>query len=123
MSRPAAAARGLGFPRRMRLRDTVEFQRVFDSGPGRRGRYLVVWLRPSELALWRLGVVASKRTFPRAVDRARAKRLMREAFRLGAPERRGGVDAVAVARRAILGAGMQQVKKDWERLVAGVGGA
>lgn len=29
----------------------------------------------------RLGIIASKRSFPRAVDRNRAKRLVREAFR------------------------------------------
>jgi ribonuclease P protein component len=93
-----------------------------DAGPGRRGRYLVLWLLPGERGFWRFGVVASRKTFPRAVDRARAKRLLREAFRLSVPGLRGGMDAVAVARRAILGAGMPRVLKEWKEMTAGAGG-
>jgi ribonuclease P protein component len=123
VSDPTGVAGGVGFSRRLRITDSVDFTRTFDAGSGRRGRYVVVWLRPSAMTWWRLGVVASKRTFRRAVDRARAKRLIREAFRHSAPGLRGGMDAVVVARRAILGAGMQQVKADWERVIAGAGGA
>lgn len=49
--------------------------------------------------------MASKKTFHRAVDRNRAKRLMREAYRLLAKERSApaGVEWVFAARRAIAG--------------------
>ena len=63
---------------------------------------MVLWLRPGEDASLRLGVVASKRTFRRAVDRARAKRLLREAFRLNRHQLSGAYDIVLLARRRIL---------------------
>lgn len=58
----------------------------------------------------RLGVVASKRVGP-AVWRNRAKRRLREAFRLNRPDFQGKVDVVLVARRAVVNA-------DWDDLVA-----
>jgi ribonuclease P protein component len=65
---------------------------------------MVLWFRPGPGASLRLGVVASKRIFPRAVDRARAKRLLREAYRLNRTRLHGKYDVVLVARRAILDA-------------------
>lgn len=46
----------------------------------------------------RLGIVASKRTFPRAVDRNRAKRFIREAFRQH-DIKTSGLDIVVMAKR------------------------
>lgn len=40
-----------------------------------------MFTRPNGLSLARIGIIASKRVAPRAVDRNRAKRLVREAFR------------------------------------------
>lgn len=45
---------------------------------------LVVFTRPNGLPHCRLGLAVSARTIPRAVDRNRAKRLIREWFRLNA---------------------------------------
>lgn len=71
-----------------------------------------MWLRPGEGASLRLGVVASKRTFRRAVDRARAKRLLREAFRLNRGRLDGAYDVVLVARRRILEVKRPAVDRD-----------
>ena len=62
---------------------------------------MVLWHRTGEDADLRLGVVASKRTFRRAVDRNRAKRLLREVFRLNRHRFTGAVDVVLVARARI----------------------
>ena len=61
----------------------------------------------------RLGVIASKRTFRRAVDRNRAKRLIREAFRLHRSELKGRTDLVIVARRRILDVGLESVVQEF----------
>lgn len=50
----------------------------------------------------RVGVIATKRTFHRAVDRNRARRLLREVFRLERPMLRPGYDLVLLARQDIL---------------------
>lgn len=69
----------------------------------------------------RLGVVASKRSFKKAHDRARAKRLLREAYRLNRFRFRGAYDVVLVARRPILETSRQDVEKELMRLMKKAG--
>jgi len=73
---------------------------------------MVMWVRNGRDANLRLGVIASRRSFRRAVDRARAKRLLREAYRLNRAKLRGKVDVILLARPAILGVKRQAVDKD-----------
>jgi ribonuclease P protein component len=81
----------------------AKYKRVFDRGRSLKGRCFVAWWKTSADADRMAGVVVSKKTFRLAVDRNRAKRLLREAFRLlakegGAPDR---TEWIFVARRAI----------------------
>ena len=64
----------------------ARYKRIFDRGRSIKGRLLVAWHLVSNDADRMAGVVVSKKTFHDAVRRNRAKRLMREAFRLLAKE-------------------------------------
>lgn len=46
-----------------------------------KGRYFKVYFTSNNIENGRLGIIAGKRNLPRAVDRNRAKRIIREAFR------------------------------------------
>lgn len=59
-----------------------KYKRVFDRGRSLKGRLLVAWHLESPDADRQAGVVVSKKSFHDAVDRNRAKRLLREAYRL-----------------------------------------
>lgn len=74
---------------------------------------MVLWVRRGTGANRRLGVVASRRSFRRAVDRGRAKRLLREAYRLNRQFLHGDLDVILLARPAILAAGIKDVEKDF----------
>jgi ribonuclease P protein component len=74
---------------------------------------MIVYVLPSED--WtRVGFVSS-RNVGSAIARNRARRLLREAWRVLAPRIKGNYDVVAVARSEIRGAKMQDVVSDMER--------
>jgi len=81
---------------------------------------MVLRALPSACGHSRCGVIASKRTFRRAVDRNRAKRLLREAFRLDRESLPCACDLVLVARKWILSCDITAVRQDFGKLVAGL---
>lgn len=102
-------------PARFRL-DSSRYPAVFAEKKSFYGQTLVIWVLITPDAGRRAGVVVSKRTFRRAVDRNRAKRLMREAFRLSRHRLRPDVDVILIARGGIGGKRCQDVMADLERV-------
>lgn len=93
----------------------ARYKFVFDRGRSFKGRLLVAWrLGTRTDAPPQAGVVVSKRSFHDAVDRNRAKRLMREAFRLLAKDGffEAGEEWVLVARSQIGGKMCEDVMKE-----------
>lgn len=78
------------------------YAEVFEQGRSLAGSAMVMRWRANGLEKSRVGVVAAKRTLRLAVERSRARRLMREAFRLERPALGGGVDLVLIARRRLV---------------------
>jgi len=64
------------------LRDTTEFQHVYRNGKRYEGVFITAFVIENQEANHRLGVTASKKALGKAVQRNRAKRLLRETFRL-----------------------------------------
>lgn len=78
---------GLAFPRSARLTKAAEFNRVFRTAAiRRRGGTLRISAVSNRMHGARLGLVVGKRALPRAHDRNRAKRVLRETFRQRRPE-------------------------------------
>lgn len=85
---------------------------VLDKGRSAKGRCLVAWFLPVEGAGGAAGTIVSKRTFHDAVDRNRAKRLLREAFRLERARFRQDVAWVLIGRRGIAGKKCGDVRRE-----------
>jgi len=111
----------MGLSRGQRITDKAVFRQAFQQGKRRAGKLLVMWIREGSDARLRLGVIASKKTFNRSVDRSRAKRLLREGYRTVRSSFREGADIVLVARRSMLDAGMSDVQAELMRLAAETG--
>lgn len=102
-------------PARRRVRRAGSFQEAYGQGVKFVGRYVVLWLRSAEDADGRVGVVASRKV-GNSVARSRAKRRLREWFRLNQHRLAREEDYILVARRSILDAPRAELDADFERV-------
>ena len=108
------------------MKNTIKAHKNFNFGEGRGAATpaLIIKQRPKLFEKSQYGLVANKRTFPLAVDRNRAKRLMR--VWLQATGRPNEMDIIIIARLPILETkredGIRQMKycmKKLKQLTAG----
>jgi ribonuclease P protein component len=114
-------------PRRRRLSRSADFERVYRQGRSRANRHLVLYAFPREESAPepRLGLSVSRRVGG-AVERARIKRVLREAFWREARRLPAGADYVVVARPEVKALdereGMEGVRRSLAELVDGLAG-
>ena len=111
-------------PKDARLRKPAEFRAVYEKGRRLDGRLMTAFVLPNRLEQHRLGITASRKMSRLAVDRNRAKRLLREAFRLTGGELAGlenRYDWVFNARRLIIEVKTDAVAADLRRIIVQVG--
>ena len=101
--------------------DSTRYRAVFDAKQSLSGRTVVAYVKRGSDAGRKAGVVVSKRTFHDAVDRNRAKRLMREAFRLSRAHLPADVEMILIARGGIRGRKCADVMRDFEHLARRAG--
>jgi ribonuclease P protein component len=96
-----------------RLKQTRDFTRLKTQGRRlARGCVLMNWAELASTGQSRLGIVAAKR-IGNAVVRSRAKRLLRQAFRLHQHDLRVPSEIVLVARDSIAGKAFADVERDY----------
>ncbi|WP_299234244.1 ribonuclease P protein component [uncultured Halomonas sp.] len=89
------------FPRRLRLLTAGDYRQVFDNAAFKvHGKGLMALASPNDLGHPRIGLVISKKSMRRAVDRNRVKRLVRESIRFQ-QHRLPAVDIVILSRRGV----------------------
>ena len=110
-------------PKGERLRKPAEFRRVYEKGKRFDGRFVTVFILPSETESQRVGITASKKISTKAHDRNRCKRLLRETFRLSKAELRQietKFDWVLNARRSLLQVKLAAPLAEFRQIIAKV---
>ena len=93
-----------------RIRRRAEYLQIYDRGVKTHGRYLTLFTLSNGLPVGRLGIAATRK-LGGAVERNRAKRLIREVFRRNklAP----GFDIVVIPKRELLDASLTALETEF----------
>ena len=111
-------------PKEARLLKRADFLRVYEQGKRFEGRFMTVFILPAEQDRHRVGITATKKAIGKAHDRNRAKRLLRESFRLSRAELDAiteKYDWVLNARRNILDVKLEKPLAEFQAIAAKVG--
>jgi ribonuclease P protein component len=103
------------------LRASAEFRHVYAGGRRYDGRLMTAFVHPNDLQHHRLGITASRKATGNAVERNRAKRLLRETFRLSNTELDGlklKYDWVLNAKRSLLREKVTAPLEEFQRIIA-----
>lgn len=106
------------------LRDSGEFQHVYRNGKRYDGVFITVFVAENDALNHRLGVTASKKALGKAVQRNRAKRLLRETYRSNEPSLRAlrkNYDWVLNAKPAVLSQKMNAPCEELAGIIEKVG--
>jgi ribonuclease P protein component len=93
-----AQTRSHRFRKRAHLTKAADISAVFDFRRRAQGQHLAVHAKPNTLTSPRLAIMVAKRVAPRAVQRNYMRRVIREVFRMLAPELPGCDVVVRVVR-------------------------
>ena len=97
-----------------RIRRRADFQQAYEHGARVHGRYSTLFILPNKLDVGRLGIAATKK-LGGAVQRNRAKRLIREVFRHN--KIASGFDVVVVPKRDLLQASLSVLEADYRSIL------
>ena len=97
------------------LKQNYEFRRLYRQGTSAVGGCMVLYCRKNRLGHNRLGITASTK-LGGAVQRNRARRRLREVYRLNSPRLRQGWDLILVARGRTLTAKWPEMNETFLRL-------
>ena len=102
------------------LRRKTDFQGIYKRGKSVGDRYVVLFYRKNHLPYSRMAFLASKKV-GNSVSRNRARRLMKESYRLTDKKIPEGYDVIFIARNTIAGAKCADVKKSLESAIRRTG--
>jgi ribonuclease P protein component len=103
-----------GFGHAEHVRKRSDFELIYKTGFKRSGRFMTMFTMERDAGPARLGIAATRKMGD-AVERNRAKRLVRELFRHNKPAT--ALDVVVVPRREMLDASYDRIELEFRSLL------
>lgn len=101
-------------PKKNRLKKKKDFERVFMNGKIIKCQDLFLKYIDNDKEDTKIGIVVSKKVSKKAVDRNKAKRRIREAFRLIGSKLKNGINMIAVAYPSVKNREFSDIKEQIE---------
>ena len=108
------------FPKSNRILKRDEFRYVYNHGLKLQYKYFTAFVLSNKTEAARIGITATKK-FGNSVERNRARRLVREAFRKNKWLAQGGVDIVINVKRQLLEAGYRDLEVEFKSFLERAG--
>lgn len=103
------------FPKALRLIKAADFKQILQQADKFKVKRIAVFVAANRLAYPRLGVIISKKSAPRAVQRNRFKRVVRESFRLH-QQLLSGNDVVVIGYKGVAEVANEEIGQWLENL-------
>ena len=108
-------------PKKYRLTNKKDFEKVFKAGRGRHGKILGIKFTKNNLGNSRFGFIVSKKVSPKAVVRNKIKRKAREIIRLNLGDIKSGLNIVIICQPEITEKNYQEIEKEILRITEEIG--
>ncbi|KPU26452.1 ribonuclease P [Caloranaerobacter sp. TR13] len=95
--------------KKLKLKNSREFKRVYNHGSSYANKYLVIFFIRNNLGYNRVGFSVTKK-IGKSVVRNRIRRLMKEAYRLNSDKLKQGYDLVFIPRKIAVGYGYKEIE-------------
>ncbi|MCK5490255.1 MAG: ribonuclease P protein component [Candidatus Pacebacteria bacterium] len=103
--------------KQFRIRKQKDFENVFSKGRYISEKFLTLKIVSNKLAFSRFGFIISNKVSKKAVERNRAKRLLRESIRLFQDSIKSQIDFVFIPKKEIIGKDFVEVNECVEKLL------
>lgn len=104
-------------PKEKRLTNTRDFKRVYQKGSFFSVGLFSVNYLPNKSSFTRIGIVINKKVEPKAVNRNRLKRQLREVARKYYSKLPAGVDVIITIKKAAVGTKFEEIEKSFVEAV------
>lgn len=103
-------------PKEKRVRNERDFKRIYQKGSFFSAKSLSVNFMPNRMSFPRLGIVVSKKTEPKAVNRNKTKRRFREASRKLYDVLPSGYDVIVTVKKPGVAQNFSEIEKEMKEV-------
>ncbi len=100
-----------------RIRKKKEFDKIFKEGIVSQSDSIIIKILKNDQKKTRFGFIVSKKVSPKATERNKIKRILREQIRIRLPEIKKGFDMVIISKKEALEKNSKEIGREMEKML------